>query len=108
MAEVYGATAGSAGRYHRAADRRPDLGHARHARPGRASAWSRSRSATSTTSRAVAFDDAVWRWTITQPIDDAGLRAWLDAALANAAAGTEVPFATSTSPRTGRSAAAGS
>jgi RimJ/RimL family protein N-acetyltransferase len=42
----------------------------------------------------VAFDAAVWRWTIARPIDDAGLRAWLDTALANAAAGTEVPFAT--------------
>jgi RimJ/RimL family protein N-acetyltransferase len=42
----------------------------------------------------VAFDDAVWRWTIAKPMDDAGLRAWLDLALANAAARTEVPFAT--------------
>lgn len=42
----------------------------------------------------VAFDLAVWRWTIAQPMDDAGLRAWLDRALANASAGTEVPFAT--------------
>ena len=42
----------------------------------------------------VAYDAAVWRWTIAQPIDDAGLRAWLDTALANAATGTEVPFAT--------------
>jgi len=42
----------------------------------------------------VAYDAAVWRWTIAKPIDDAGLRAWLGTALANAAAGTEVPFAT--------------
>ena len=42
----------------------------------------------------VAFDAAVWRWTIARPIDDAGLRSWLATALANAAAGTEVPFAT--------------
>lgn len=42
----------------------------------------------------VAFDDAVWRWTIARPMDDAGLRAWLATALANAADGTEVPFAT--------------
>ena len=42
----------------------------------------------------VAFDAAVWRWTTGLPMDDAGLRAWLDATLANAAAGTEVPFAT--------------
>ena len=42
----------------------------------------------------VAFDAEVWRWTIARPMDDAGLRAWLDQALVNAAAGTEVPFAT--------------
>ena len=42
----------------------------------------------------VAFDDAIWRWTITQPINDARLRAWIEVALANAEAGTEVPFAT--------------
>ncbi len=42
----------------------------------------------------VAFDAPVWRWTIARPMDEAGLRSWLDAALANAAAGTEVPFAT--------------
>jgi RimJ/RimL family protein N-acetyltransferase len=42
----------------------------------------------------VAADASVWRWTIARPIDDAGLRAWLDQALANAAAGLEVPFAT--------------
>jgi N-acetyltransferase len=44
--------------------------------------------------RKLAFDDAVWRWTIMKPIDDAGLRAWFDLALANAQAGNEVPFAT--------------
>jgi RimJ/RimL family protein N-acetyltransferase len=42
----------------------------------------------------VAYDAAVWRWTIARPIDDAGLRGWLDQALANAEAGAEVPFAT--------------
>ena len=42
----------------------------------------------------VAFDTAVWRWTTGRPMDDAGLRAWVEQALANAAAGTEVPFAT--------------
>jgi RimJ/RimL family protein N-acetyltransferase len=42
----------------------------------------------------VAFDAAVWRWTIARPMDDAGLRAWLDQALTNAAATIEVPFAT--------------
>jgi RimJ/RimL family protein N-acetyltransferase len=44
--------------------------------------------------RRVAFDAAVWRWTIARPIDDDGLRDWLTQALANAAAGIEVPFAT--------------
>jgi RimJ/RimL family protein N-acetyltransferase len=43
---------------------------------------------------AVAFDAAVWRWTIARPQDPAGLERWLRAALANAEAGTECPFAT--------------
>lgn len=42
----------------------------------------------------VAHDAQVWRWTIARRMDDAGLRAWLATALDNAAAGTEVPFAT--------------
>ena len=42
----------------------------------------------------VAFDPALWRWTIMGPQDEAGLRTWLDTALANAEAGTERPFAT--------------
>ena len=42
----------------------------------------------------VAFDDAIWRWTIAGPIDDAGLRAWFAQARANAEATIEVPFAT--------------
>ena len=42
----------------------------------------------------VAYDDAIWRWITGLPMDETGLRAWLDATLANAAAGTEVPFAT--------------
>ena len=42
----------------------------------------------------VAFDAPVWRWITARPMDDAGLRAWLDTALADQAAGTEVPFAT--------------
>ncbi len=42
----------------------------------------------------VAYDDAIWRWIIAKPMDDTGLRAWLDQALANAEATTEVPFAT--------------
>jgi RimJ/RimL family protein N-acetyltransferase len=41
----------------------------------------------------VAFDASIWRWTIARPIDDAGLRAWLDTALEHAAEGSEVPFA---------------
>ncbi|MDH4141283.1 MAG: GNAT family N-acetyltransferase [Chloroflexota bacterium] len=42
----------------------------------------------------VASDASIWRWTIARPITDAGLREWLDQAMANAASGTEVPFAT--------------
>jgi RimJ/RimL family protein N-acetyltransferase len=42
----------------------------------------------------VAFDAPLWRWTIMGPQDEAGLRAWLETALANAEAGTERPFAT--------------
>ena len=42
----------------------------------------------------VAFDDAIWRWTIARPTDLDGLEAWLNAALAQLAAGMEVPFAT--------------
>lgn len=42
----------------------------------------------------VGLDPAIWTWTIARPADRDGLRAWLELALANAAAGTEVPFAT--------------
>jgi RimJ/RimL family protein N-acetyltransferase len=42
----------------------------------------------------IAFDDAIWRWTIAGPMDDAGLRLWFAQARTNAEAGTEVPFAT--------------
>jgi RimJ/RimL family protein N-acetyltransferase len=42
----------------------------------------------------VAFEPSIWQWTLARPTDRAGLRAWLEAALANAAAGTEQPFAT--------------
>ena len=42
----------------------------------------------------VAFDPAVWRWTIAGPQDAPGLERWLESALANAEAGTERPFAT--------------
>jgi RimJ/RimL family protein N-acetyltransferase len=42
----------------------------------------------------VALDPAIWRWTVARPTDLAGLGAWLDAAVANAATGAEMPFAT--------------
>jgi RimJ/RimL family protein N-acetyltransferase len=43
---------------------------------------------------AVALDPMIWRFTIARPTDRAGLEAWVDAAVANAEAGLEVPFAT--------------
>jgi len=42
----------------------------------------------------VAFDESIWRWTVVQPTDIGGLRAWIEAALAGRAAGSEMPFAT--------------
>lgn len=42
----------------------------------------------------VGFEGDLWRWTVTQPMDITGLRAWLDAALATAETGSEMPFAT--------------
>ena len=42
----------------------------------------------------VAFVGDLWRWTMVQPSDVAGLRAWIEAALAGAATGAEMPFAT--------------
>jgi N-acetyltransferase len=42
----------------------------------------------------VAFEPSLWRWTLARPTDVAGLRVWLEAALANAAAGSERPFVT--------------
>jgi RimJ/RimL family protein N-acetyltransferase len=42
----------------------------------------------------VAFDPPLWEWTIMGPQDEAGLRRWVETALANADAGTERPFAT--------------
>ncbi len=42
----------------------------------------------------VAFDPPLWRWTIMGPQDEAGLRRWVETALANAGAGIERPFAT--------------
>jgi RimJ/RimL family protein N-acetyltransferase len=42
----------------------------------------------------VAFDPALWRWTIMGPQDQAGLELWVETALVNAETGTERPFAT--------------
>jgi RimJ/RimL family protein N-acetyltransferase len=42
----------------------------------------------------VAFDPALWEFTLARPVDRAGLEAWLQTALDNAEAGTEMPFAT--------------
>jgi len=42
----------------------------------------------------VAFDPSIWRWTLARPIDVEGLRAWMDAAIAHIADGSEMPFAT--------------
>ena len=42
----------------------------------------------------VAFDESIWRWTIARPTEIDGLRAWIEAALANRATGSEMPFAT--------------
>jgi RimJ/RimL family protein N-acetyltransferase len=42
----------------------------------------------------VAFDPLLWQWTIMGPQDEAGLRRWVESALANAEAGIERPFAT--------------
>ena len=42
----------------------------------------------------VAFEGNLWRWTAVQPTDVAGLRSWIEAALASAATGSDMPFAT--------------
>jgi len=42
----------------------------------------------------VALDPAIWRWTLARPTDRAILGEWIEAALANAATGAEMPFAT--------------
>ena len=42
----------------------------------------------------VAFDPTLWQYTLARPVDAAGLEAWIGAALDNAEAGVEVPFAT--------------
>jgi RimJ/RimL family protein N-acetyltransferase len=42
----------------------------------------------------VALEPAIWQWTLARPTDEAGLRAWAEAAIAGRAAGTELPFVT--------------
>jgi RimJ/RimL family protein N-acetyltransferase len=42
----------------------------------------------------VAFDEAIWRWTLARPTDVDGLQAWMATAIANLDAGSEMPFAT--------------
>jgi len=42
----------------------------------------------------VASDPALWRWTVARPTDRGGLEAWMATAMANAAAGSELPFVT--------------
>jgi RimJ/RimL family protein N-acetyltransferase len=42
----------------------------------------------------VAFEGDLWRWTMMQPTNTDELRAWIEAAMASAATGTEMPFAT--------------
>jgi RimJ/RimL family protein N-acetyltransferase len=42
----------------------------------------------------VALDPTIWQWTLARPTDTGILGEWIEAALANAAAGTEMPFAT--------------
>jgi RimJ/RimL family protein N-acetyltransferase len=42
----------------------------------------------------VGLDPAIWQWTLARPTDEAGIRVWAETAIANRAAGTELPFAT--------------
>lgn len=42
----------------------------------------------------VADDEAVWRWTLGRPTDRGRLQAWMELAMANRDAGTELPFVT--------------
>jgi N-acetyltransferase len=42
----------------------------------------------------VAFEPSIWRWTVARPANLDGLGEWVEAALRNAEAGTELPFAT--------------
>ena len=43
---------------------------------------------------AAGADPSIWALTIARPTDRAGIEAWIRSAMANAAAGTELPFAT--------------
>lgn len=49
----------------------------------------------------VAFEGDLWRWTAVQPTDVSGLRAWIEAAVATTASGSEMAFAT-IDPASGR------
>jgi len=42
----------------------------------------------------VGLDPSIWRWTLVQPAEIDGLRAWVDAAVAQRESGAEMPFAT--------------
>src|SRR5687767_6604165 len=42
----------------------------------------------------VALDPALWRWTLSRPVDRASLGDWMAAALAGRDAGTEQPWVT--------------
>jgi len=42
----------------------------------------------------VAFDGDLWRWTVARPTNAVDIRSWIEAALANRDAGSEIPFAT--------------
>jgi RimJ/RimL family protein N-acetyltransferase len=42
----------------------------------------------------VGFEESIWRWTIVQPTEINGLRAWIEAAVAQRESGSEMPFAT--------------
>jgi N-acetyltransferase len=42
----------------------------------------------------VAFDESIWKWTLARPTDVDGLRAWMQTAISNLDAGTEMPFVT--------------
>ncbi len=42
----------------------------------------------------VALDPTLWQWTLARPVDEAGVRAWAESAIAARAAGTDYPFVT--------------